>query len=129
MFDLGDKAKEAAQEAPEEEGGQKAEIPPNGRYILQNITPIFPGWIACYDNPEDPNEPIMFPVVALGMVLLQHPDGRAEQTVRHLVSTPMGQIDDVAEFPNFICVVAPGQTASDVIPAMKRIRDAAASAS
>jgi hypothetical protein len=132
MFDLEDKTKGPEQPKEPEQPKQPTqdEIPPNGRYILQNVVPMFPGWVACYDDPEsDTDGVISFPIVALGMVLLQHPDGRAEQTVRHLVSTAAGQVDDINEFSNFICVVAPGQEAQPIIAAMRKMRDNAATAS
>jgi len=127
MFDLESKvpdepeAETTEEQAPE---GQPAAQPPGGNYIVQNIVPMFPGWSACYGDPEVPEGVITFPVVALALVLLQHPDGRAEQTVRHLVSTPAGQIDDIVELPNFICVVSPGQSPEAIISAMQKLQTA-----
>ncbi len=127
MFELG----KDAEEKPSETAEQPADTPQpqqtvlTGQYIIQNIIPMFSGWVAAYDDPDTEGGVIMFPIIALAMVVLQHPDGHAEQTVRHLVSTPAGQIDDINEFPNFICVVAPGQSPDAIVPAMKQMRDSA----
>jgi hypothetical protein len=135
MFDLGKDAEEKPSDTAEQPAEQSADAPPQqqtvltGQYIIQNIIPMFSGWVAAYDDPDNEGGVIVFPIIALAMVLLQHPDGRAEQMVRHLVSTPAGQIDDINEFPNFICVVAPGQSPDAIVPAMKQMRDNAATAS
>ena len=125
MFDLGEKTEPKAEPKADARSPKPQPPLPPGAYIVQNVIPVFPGWTACYDDMERPGQVISFPVIGLAMVVLHHPDGRVEQTLRHLVSTPAGQIDDVNEFPNFICVVAPGQAPEPIIETMRKLRDVA----
>lgn len=76
-------------------------------YEIVNVHPLFPGWVACYLVENDVI--VAYPIIAIGLVDIRHPDGSTDQVLRHFVSLPSGRIDDIGEVPGFLCVIAPGQ--------------------
>ena len=88
-------------------------------YELTSLTAQYPGWTAIYDDTENDGEIVMFPICAIGSVLVSYENGTQQEIVRHFVSLPTGVIRDIAEIDNFVCVVAPGQNIENVVAAIK----------
>lgn len=91
-------------------------------YSIERLTAASPGWFAVYDDPNRSNEIVVFPICALGVVHIEHERGETSESVRHFVSLPTGEIRDVHEIEDFVCIVAPNQQVEDVVAGVKAIR-------
>ena len=91
------------------DNGDGSDDDPSVEAEVQSLSPAMPGWFACYKDPENDNGFLMFAIASFAIVEVTEEDGSAYRVVRPYAAAPNGEIEDVYDFPDFLCLVGPGQ--------------------
>ena len=76
---------------------------------IESLAPAPPGWFACYTEDDNPRSLVLYPIAAFAIVEITQADESTYKVVRPFAAAPDGELEDVIDFPNFLCVAGPGQ--------------------
>jgi len=102
----------------EGEGGEEA-------YMIHQIIPAEPGWRVAFSDPDATNKVRVIPLVCFALIEMPGTDEAPQRAVRPMIADEVGQVEDVAAYEDFICLVPPGFTPEAVIARVQRLAGAA----
>jgi hypothetical protein len=89
---------------------------------ILSLTPAMPGWFACYTEDDNPRALNVHPIAVFAVIEVTHANNETYRVVRPFVGMPDGAMEDVVDYPNFLCVTGPGQDPRTVASEMRETR-------